>query len=299
MFEKFLNYKKCISDDYKKTVYDIDFNELYKLGNRVIFFVISFYDTMPGKKEYNFIRHLEEIGYEVMLVSHKKLVKHIADYLKIKYFSFYLMPLKLAFILAKRKLSKKYSNNQIIEIGYRLLTDLYGSKSLGIYDVSTMEAKKHEISEKYKKELEAELDNLNNVLIPANVQALQDARSQGDLSENAHYDPVINEQARLNGRLNEIKGILNNSVILELDKSDKVQNGKFIKIQYIGPKGEVTEQYQIVDSFEADILNHKLSNESPFGKALIGHKKNETVKVKITSGTTVSVKILSVSNKAE
>jgi len=162
-----------------------------------------------------------------------------------------------------------------------------------------MEAKKHEITEEYKKELEAELDNLNNVLIPANVQALQDARSQGDLSENADYDAARNEQARLNGRLNEIKEILKNSVILELDKSDKVQNGKFIKIQYTGPKGEVTEQYQIVGSVEADIFNHKLSNESPFGKALIGHKKNETVKVLTPAGTSVSVKILSVSNKAE
>ena len=142
MLEKFLNYKKCIPDDYKKSVYDIDFNELYKLGKRVIFFdldntFISYKETMAGEKEYNFIRHLEEIGYEVMLVSnsHKKRVKRVADYLKVKYLSFSLKPLKLAFRRAKRKLSKKYSNDQIIEIGDQLLTDVYGSKGLGIYTI--------------------------------------------------------------------------------------------------------------------------------------------------------------------
>lgn len=161
-----------------------------------------------------------------------------------------------------------------------------------------MEAKKHEITEEYKKELEAELDNLNNVLIPQNVQALQDARSQGDLSENADYDAARNEQARLNARLTEIREILKNAVILELDKTDKVQNGKFVTIEYVGPKGDVTEQYQIVGSVEADIFNHKLSNESPIGKALIGKKKGDTVVADLPNGGTINVKIVAVSNRA-
>lgn len=142
MIEKFLNYKKCIPDDYKKTVYDIDFKKLYNEGKRVIFFdldntFISYKETMAGEKEYNFIKQLKEIGYEVMLVSnsHKKRVKPVAKYLGINYLSFSMKPLKLAFRRAKRKLSKKYNNNEIIEIGDQLLTDVYGSKGLNIYTI--------------------------------------------------------------------------------------------------------------------------------------------------------------------
>lgn len=159
-----------------------------------------------------------------------------------------------------------------------------------------MDAKKHEITEEYKKQLEEELNDLNNNLIPANIKALQEARSQGDLSENADYDAARDEQARLNARVNEIKDILKNSVILSLDKTDKVQNGKYVTISYVGHAGEKTQKYQIVGSVEADIFSNKLSNESPIGKALLGHKKGETVKAQTPTGATVNVKILEVSN---
>ncbi|MCR5786771.1 MAG: transcription elongation factor GreA [Acholeplasmatales bacterium] len=158
-----------------------------------------------------------------------------------------------------------------------------------------MQTNKHEITEEYKKQLEQELDNLNNVLIPANVQALQEARSQGDLSENADYDAARDEQARLNGRLQEIKEILKTAVIIKLDNSDKVQNGKYVVLSYEGPKGLVEEKYQIVGSVEADIDAKKLSNASPFGKAVLGHKKGDTVKVIAPRGT-ISVTIKEVSN---
>jgi transcription elongation factor GreA len=158
-----------------------------------------------------------------------------------------------------------------------------------------MQTNKHEITEEYKKQLEEELDNLNNVLIPANVQALQEARSQGDLSENADYDAARDEQARLNGRLQEIKEILKTAVIIKLDNTDKVQNGKYVVLSFEGPKGLVEEKYQIVGSVEADINAKKLSNASPFGKAVIGHKKGDTVKVIAPRGT-VNVKIVDVTN---
>jgi transcription elongation factor GreA len=154
---------------------------------------------------------------------------------------------------------------------------------------------KHEITEEYKKQLEDELDNLNNVLIPQNVQALQEARSQGDLSENADYDAARDEQARLNARLVEIKDILKNSIIIKLDNSSNVQNGKYVVLEYEGPAGKETKKFQLVGSVEADIFSDKLSNASPFGKAILGHKKGDTVRVVAPKGM-INVTIVDVTN---
>jgi len=154
---------------------------------------------------------------------------------------------------------------------------------------------KHEITEEYKKQLEAELDNLNNVLIPANVQALQEARSQGDLSENADYDAARDEQARLNARLNEIKDILKNAIIIKLDNSSNVQNGKYVVLEFEGPKGKEQKKFQLVGSVEADIFSAKLSNASPIGKAILGHKKGDVVKAATPNGLK-NVKIVDVTN---
>ena len=76
-----------------------------------------------------------------------------------------------------------------------------------------------EITEEGYKAVEEEYANLKDVLIPANIQALQDARSQGDLSENADYDAARDEQARLDARLKELEYIKKNHKIIEVDKS--------------------------------------------------------------------------------
>ena len=139
------------------------------------------------------------------------------------------------------------------------------------------------------------LYHLVNVEKVKNGEDLKAARAQGDLSENADYDAARDEQARLNARLNEIKEILKNAVIIKLDNSDKVQNGKFVVLSFVGPKGKVEQKYQIVGSVEADIDANKLSNVSPFGKAIVGHKKGETVKVLAPKGA-IEVKIVDVTN---
>ncbi len=156
-----------------------------------------------------------------------------------------------------------------------------------------MESLKHEITEVYKKKLEDELKELNDTLIPANVRSLQEARSQGDLSENADYDAARDEQARLAARVNEIKDILKNSKIIVLDKADKIQIGSYATLEYEGPTGKIEKKFQVVSSVEADIFNDKLSNKSPFGTAITGHKKGDTVKVYSPKGE-IQVKILDV-----
>ena len=85
-----------------------------------------------------------------------------------------------------------------------------------------------EITEEGYAAVLAEYNNLKDVLIPANIQALQDARSQGDLSENADYDAARDEQARLNARSLELENIIKNHKIIEVDWSSDVCSSDLI-----------------------------------------------------------------------
>ncbi|MCR5705545.1 MAG: transcription elongation factor GreA [Acholeplasmatales bacterium] len=152
-----------------------------------------------------------------------------------------------------------------------------------------------EITEEGYAAVLAEYQNLKDVLIPANIQALQDARSQGDLSENADYDAARDEQARLNARSLELENIIKNHKIIEVDKSKKVSIGKNVNITYVD-LGK-TFDFAIVGTIEADPINGKISSESPLGKALMGAKKGDTVTVVSESGKESRVLINSVSNK--
>ncbi len=152
-----------------------------------------------------------------------------------------------------------------------------------------------EITEEGYAEVEKEYQNLKDVLIPANIQALQDARSQGDLSENADYDAARDEQARLDARLKELEYIKKNHKIIEVDKSKKVSIGKNVNITYIDLNK--TYDFAIVGTIEADPINGKISSESPLGKALIGAKKGDIVTVVSESGKESRVQINSVTTK--
>ena len=152
-----------------------------------------------------------------------------------------------------------------------------------------------EITEEGYAAVLAEYNNLKDVLIPANIQALQDARSQGDLSENADYDAARDEQARLNARSLELENIIKNHKIIEVDKSKKVSIGKNVNITYVDL--DKTFDFAIVGTIEADPINGKISSESPLGKALMGAKKGDTVTVVSESDKESRVLINSVSNK--
>ncbi len=136
-----------------------------------------------------------------------------------------------------------------------------------------------------------ELEKLKDIDRKENLEALKDARAQGDLSENADYDAARDEQARIEARIKEIEGILKNFEIIKEDTSSKVNIGKTIVIK-VGDMEETT--YTIVGSLEANPLNGKISNESPIGKGIIGLKKGQSIKVKTETGLDVVVKIIDV-----
>jgi transcription elongation factor GreA len=136
-----------------------------------------------------------------------------------------------------------------------------------------------------------ELERLKDVDRKENLEALKDARAQGDLSENADYDAARDDQARIEARIKEIEGILKNFEIIKEDTSNKVNIGKTIVIK-VGDMEE--ETYTIVGSLEANPLEGRISNESPIGKGIIGSKKGQTIHVKTETGLNVAVKIIDV-----
>lgn len=140
-------------------------------------------------------------------------------------------------------------------------------------------------------ELKKELENLKLVRRPEVIEALKEARSLGDLSENAEYDAARNEQAIVEGRIAELERTLENAVILEKKTTDKVVIGTTVKLQYVDD-GE-DEEYSIVGSTEADPFMNKISNESPIAQAIMNKKVGDVVSVESPSGT-YEVKILDI-----
>lgn len=141
-------------------------------------------------------------------------------------------------------------------------------------------------------ELEEELNTLKTVRRPEIIKALKEARALGDLSENADYDAAREEQSRIEARIAEITEILKNVKIITKDSSNRVTTGKNVTIEFIGMNK--TESYDIVGTIEADPFEHKISNESPLGKAIMGHDKGTTLTVVTEKGKEFRVKIIDV-----
>ncbi len=156
-----------------------------------------------------------------------------------------------------------------------------------------MEEKKNLMSYEKLRELEAERDERKEVIRAQIAQKIKEAREQGDLSENAEYDAAKEEQRDNELRIEEIEAILKNAeVYLEEDVArDSVGLGSTVTLLDIEYNEEVV--YKIVGSTEVDSLNHKISNESPVGKKLIGAKKGTTISVDTPAGE-IKYKILKV-----
>ena len=140
-------------------------------------------------------------------------------------------------------------------------------------------------------ELEEELNELKNVRRPKVIEAIKDARSQGDLSENADYDAARNEQAEVEGRIKELEFMLANATIIEKKNSHIVDGGSTVTIKYVDDDEE--EVYHIVGRMEADPFENKISNESPIGKAIINKSEGDTVEISSPTGS-YQIKIVSV-----
>ncbi len=141
--------------------------------------------------------------------------------------------------------------------------------------------------------LEQELRHLETVRRREVGERIKEAKEFGDISENSEYDDAKNEQALLETRILEINSILAHATIIESPKkSDRVALGSKVALSDLD-SGEV-HSYQIVGSAEADPAHDRISNESPVGKAIIGARKGETVKVTTPSGKIIEYSILKI-----
>ena len=120
------------------------------------------------------------------------------------------------------------------------------------------------------------------------------ARSFGDLSENSEYDEARNEQAKNEARIKELEELVENAVILDESNIDTsvVSLGSTVKVLNLALNAEIT--YDLVGSNEANPMEHKISDQSPIGAALVGKRADDEVEVEVPNGT-VRMKVLEVS----
>lgn len=133
--------------------------------------------------------------------------------------------------------------------------------------------------------LQEELKRLIKEERPRVIQDIAEARSHGDLSENAEYDAAKERQGFIEGRIMELQDKLARAQVVDLTgmTPDKVVFGATVTLFDTSTEDEIT--YKIVGEDEADVKQGKISCTSPVGKALIGHRLDDTVKVKVPAGT--------------
>ena len=131
-------------------------------------------------------------------------------------------------------------------------------------------------------DIESELDELKRVKRPEIIKVIKEARALGDLSENADYHAAREEQAIIEGRIQELEYMVEHASIISEESSDTVKIGSSVVIRY--DDEDDLEEYKIVGSTEADPFENKISNESPIAKALLGKKKGSKVTVESPNG---------------
>jgi transcription elongation factor GreA len=132
--------------------------------------------------------------------------------------------------------------------------------------------------------LQEELEYLRNVKRKEVAERLKEARALGDLSENSEYDDARNEQAFVEGRIAALENTLRNAKVIEDAGGavDEVRLGSTVTLKDL-EYGDTLE-YTIVGSVEADPSQHKISNESPVGRAILGKRKGTIVEVEAPAG---------------
>lgn len=156
-------------------------------------------------------------------------------------------------------------------------------------------AKEFKITSLRLADLEKELNYLKTTREREIAAMIAEARSYGDLSENSEYDAAKNEQAKLYGRIAEIEDILSHAVVIEDENEATGRVGLGCTVVVEDEHGNQTE-YRITGSQEANPMEHKLSDDSPFGRSVVGKAAGETFTVNAPNGS-YTMKVISVSRE--
>jgi transcription elongation factor GreA len=132
--------------------------------------------------------------------------------------------------------------------------------------------------------LRADLKHLESVDRPENIRAIEEARSHGDISENAEYHAAKERQAFIGARIQELKDSISRAEVIEVEPgpADRVFFGKTVLLYNVDK--DVENEYQLLGPYESDPDQGKISVTSPLGKALIGREVGEEIRVKTPGG---------------
>ncbi|WP_283674879.1 transcription elongation factor GreA [Butyricicoccus sp. Marseille-Q5471] len=157
-------------------------------------------------------------------------------------------------------------------------------------------AKEFKLTQESLDKLKDELEYLKTVREKEVAEQIKEARSFGDLSENSEYDEAKNEQGKVFSRMAELENIISHAVIITEDmySADEISPGCHFVVQDLEFGDE--EEYHFVGSQEANPMDGKVSDESPFGKAMLGHRVGEIVEVEAPAGM-MQYKVLDISKK--
>ena len=162
-----------------------------------------------------------------------------------------------------------------------------------------MEEKKRILTAGGLRALEDELQELKGPGRKMIAQKIKEAREQGDLSENAEYDAAKEEQRAMEARIEEIEEIIKNAEIIDESVIDRDIVSIGSTVRFLDVMLNEEEVYKIVGSTEANLLEGKISNEAPVGKALLGHKKDDRIMVETLDGTMEEYIILEITREEE
>ena len=154
-------------------------------------------------------------------------------------------------------------------------------------------AKEFKLSAERLEALKEELNYLKTVREREVADQIKEARSFGDLSENSEYDEAKNEQGKLYSRIAEVENILANCVVIEENETDPNTVRLGSKIRVLDLEFDEENTYEVVGSQEADPMAGRISEDSPFGKALLGKKVGEEVIVEAPAGI-IKYKVLEI-----
>ena len=155
-------------------------------------------------------------------------------------------------------------------------------------------AKAIKVTDDGLKKLQAELEYLKTEGRTDIAEKIKVARGYGDLSENSEYDDAKNEQAKIEARIVELEAMLKNVEIIKDIKGAAKEVVVGVKVKVYDEEFDEEDEYYVVGSTEADPANNKISDESPVGRALLGHKVDDVVIVEAPAGE-IKLKIIGIS----
>ena len=154
---------------------------------------------------------------------------------------------------------------------------------------------RYKMSQERYDQLVDELNYLQTVREKEVAEQIKEARSFGDLSENSEYDDAKTEQGKLYSKIAEVKNLIENAEIIEVTEMTEGKVGIGSRVTVVDVEEDETVSFQIVGSQEANPMEGRISDDSPFGRGLIGHFEGETVAIEAPAGL-LQFKIISVEN---